>query len=83
MKDLKLNISKLPQNLQDLIGEFNVEHRLFYRGVMKELEKNSTCYLCKSISGCRYRCKYDFSHIYCSKVCRDIPGLIGGLSYCN
>ena len=69
MKNLYIYISKLPQTLQDLISEYNVEHRVFYMKVMKELKSSFfQCNLCKKIfRGHLYRteCKL-YSYIYCS-----------------
>ena len=78
------NILNLPQFLQDLISEYNVEHRVLYKKVMKELKSVFTCHLCQKISieGLRYRHEYDTSIIYCSILCRNIRGWIG-TSYSN
>lgn len=78
-----MNIVNLPKVLQDLISEYNVEHRTIYKKVMEELKSVFTCYLCKKISidGLRYRSEYDSSIIYCSR-CRNIRGWIG-LAYSN
>lgn len=80
MKNLQQQILELPTVLQDHIYEYNVEHRIFYKYVMKELEYIFTCSLCKKISGKRIRCK---NNSYCSIFCSMIPGLIGGLRYYN
>jgi len=79
MNDIQHNIVKLPQYLQDKIGEYNVLHRVYYICVMKELKSVFTCHLCKKISvlGYRYRSEHDKSIIYCSTSCRYIRGWIG------
>ena len=84
MNDIQYYIVKLPQSLQDKIGEYNVIHRVYYNHVMKELESVFTCHLCKNIyvEGYRYRSEYDQSIIYCSTMCRYIRGWIG-LRYSN
>lgn len=84
MRELNMNIVNLPKVLQDLISEYNVEHRIFYKKVMAELKTGFTCHLCKKISidGLRYRSEYDSSIIYCSPLCRNIRGWIG-LVYSN
>ena len=84
-KEIELNIVNLPKFLQDLINEYNVEHRTFYKKVMEELKTVFTCYLCKktSIDGLRYRSEYDISIIYCSTLCRNIRGWIGINPYSN
>ena len=79
MNDPQYFILHLPQNIQDLINEYNVEHRVLYIKVMKELKTYFTCYLCNNISieGLRYPIEHDISIIYCSTVCRNIRGWIG------
>ena len=79
MNDIRHHIVKLPQYLQDRIGEYNVIHRVYYIKVMKELKSVFTCHLCEKISieGYRYRSEYDKSIIYCSTLCRTIRGWIG------
>jgi hypothetical protein len=85
MNDIRYHIVKLPQSLQDRIGEYNVVHRVYYNHVMKELNSVFICYLCKKISieGYRYRYEYDKSIIYCSTLCRNIRGWIGIDPYSN
>jgi hypothetical protein len=63
----------------DELSEYNVEHREYYKKVMKELKSVFTCHLCNTISieGLRYRYEYDTSIIYCSTRCRNIRGWIG------
>lgn len=76
---MEFSYKKLPKTLQDVISEYNVEHRVLYTKVMKELKSVFTCHLCQKISieGLRYRYEYDTSIIYCSTLCRDIRGWIG------
>ena len=75
----------LPKTLQDVISEYNVEHRMFYKKVMKELKYVFTCHLCNKISieGLRYRSEHDKSIMYCSTRCRNIRGWIGSCPYSN
>jgi hypothetical protein len=50
MKSLFDYISQLPQTLQDLIGEFNADHREQYTLVMIELtNKHQICNICDKI----------------------------------
>ena len=67
----------------DELSEYNVEHRVYYKKVMKELKSVFTCHLCNTISieGLRYRYEYDTSIIYCSTRCRNIRGWIGQGGY--
>ena len=68
---LQLRINKLPQVLQDLIGEYNVLHRKQTTAVFQELMYNSFCQTCS---------KYIFGYVYsmhnddvscCSLECLD------------
>lgn len=71
MKDINFYISQLPQTLQDLINEYNVHHRIFYKEVMKELILVYKCYICKKI----YTDNFWYRSKYCSKVCYYSPGI--------
>ena len=89
---MKKNISMLPKPLQDLIGEYNVEHGVLYKKVMVELEGIFKCNVCKRlpIDGYWYRSECMLSHsklssryMYCSKLCRIMAGMGGGIVYSN
>jgi len=66
-----MNLPLLPQQLQDLINEFNVEHRPLMRVVMNELlikyeernEKDQYCVNCGNGAEEQYS-KYIFWHKY-------------------
>ena len=83
MNDIQYYIVKLPQSLQDLISEYNVEHRVNHIKVMKELKTVFKCNFCKNrtINGIYYD-KYDLSIIYCSMICQCYRGWFGA-AYSN
>ena len=74
-----MNLLLLPENIQDLIGEFNMEHRLQIRLILNELlEKHNTrvreddfCLNCGDYSDERYD-TYICWHKYkfCGEWCR-------------
>ena len=74
-----MNLLLLPKELQDLISEFNVEHRQLMRIVMNELlikyndriEKDKYCYNCDNYAEEEYSNyilwhKYKFCGTWCS-----------------
>jgi hypothetical protein len=71
-----MNIKLLPQVLQDLIGEFNVEHRRQMRTVLYELLeyhlKNKYCMNCDYYyAEIKYtRDIFDDTYIFCSEWCQ-------------
>jgi len=79
MKDIYFRIYKLPKELQDIIYEFNVEHRPLYGKVLKQILAigNYMCDNCEKIiskSEAKIKFiffqKYRFCSSYCSYNCR-------------
>jgi len=68
-----MNIKLLPRVLQDLIGEFNVEHRPKMKLVLEELMEYYTCMNCSSDFYDKRYTKTILSNkfVFCSKWCMD------------
>ena len=71
-----MNVNLLPQVLQDLIGEFNVEHRVQLRIVLNEMLeyhlKNKYCMNCDYYyAEIKYtRNIFDETYIFCCEWCQ-------------
>ena len=77
-----MNLRLLPKELQDLIGEFNVEHRSLMQLVTNELlekhnERNITDYFCRNCGDANtnrnyttyiFWCKYIFCDLFCQNI---------------
>jgi len=72
--------NNLPKELQDMIGEYNVNHRPMFAQVMNQLERNVI--FCKQC-GAKF-CKRNKNDSMCSNSCRYqyVSGWIG-LAYSN
>jgi hypothetical protein len=78
---LVLRIRGLPQEIQDLIGEYNVEHRERMRQLRDEYFGIifKTCSMCRMYTSHENYCptdyflytKYGLNHYWCSKECLD------------
>jgi hypothetical protein len=68
-----MNIKLLPRVLQDLIGEFNVEHRPKMKLVLEELMEYYTCMNCSSDFYDKRYTKTILSNkfVFCSEWCMD------------
>jgi hypothetical protein len=77
---------------KDLIDESIVKHRMLYKKNMVELKSIFKCNICKRLpidgiwyrSGCiLFSSKLSSRYIYCSKMCRVMSGMGGGIAYSN
>ena len=80
MNNLLLQISRVPQSVQDIIGMYNVEHRTKMKLVLEELEVVcETCgdYICKFNSFTFIVYDLTFCNTGCARCCEhyDIGGL--------
>jgi hypothetical protein len=68
-----MNINLLPRVLQDLIGEFNVDHRPKMKLVLEQLMESYTCMNCSSDFCDKRYTKIILSNkfIFCSEWCMD------------
>ena len=76
MKDI---LNKLPKELRDIIGEYNVEHRPLMKKVLQELTKtDNKCNICNIVlTNDRYYGLYIYTwnrhkYIYCSLDCCEV-----------
>ena len=78
MNILKARIQRLPQELQDLIAEYNVEHRTITKRIIEEFNHNidKKCEVCgNSVSSNFWSCDYfinlrcNIENFWCGEEC--------------
>lgn len=80
MNAFQRKISSLPKPLQDIIGEFNVEHRPCYRAVLHEvvvayqtrMERAQYCNGCEGVATEEYSAYFLWrKYHFCSEWCKN------------